>query len=222
MVPQESILGPILFTCYASTLQEFFTTSNNLIGYADDHSFIKHFSPMDQNVLPELELDIQNISDWMYWNHLKMNNAKTELITFRSRSGLKKQQLPEIRVGNEVVKSSEHIRFLGITLDQDLEMNKFISTKVRAAYVNTKKINKIRKLVTEEETKMLMSSNVLSYLEYGNSILVNLPMSTIKSLQSIQNYAAMVVCKNRNMTAQLSAFTNFIGYLSITDASINL
>ena len=72
-----------------------------------------------------------------------MNNAKSELITFGSRSSLKKQQLPEIRVGNEVVKSSESIRFLGITLDKDLEMKKFISTKIRAAYVNIKNINKI-------------------------------------------------------------------------------
>ena len=197
MVPQGSILGPTLFTCCASTLQELFTHSNNLTGYADDHSFIKPFSPIDQNILPELELDIQNISDWMYQNHLKMNNAKTELITFGSRSGLKKQQLPEIRVGNEVVKSSESIRILGITLDQDLEIKKFISTKVRDAYVNIKKINKIRKFLTEEETKMLMSSNVLSHLDYGNSILVNLPKSTTKSLQCIQNYAAKVVCKKK-------------------------
>ena len=100
------------------------------MGYADNHSFIQPFPPMDQNILPELELDIQNISDWMYQKHLKMNNAKTELITFGSRSGLKKQQLPEIRVGNEVVKSSESFKFLGITLDQDLEMKKFISTKL--------------------------------------------------------------------------------------------
>ena len=90
MVPQGSLLGPILFTCYASTLQELFTNSNNLTGYADDHSLIKPFSPIDINILPELELDIQNISDWMYQNHLKMNNAKTELITFGSRSSLKK------------------------------------------------------------------------------------------------------------------------------------
>ena len=170
---------------YASTLQELFTNSNNLMGYADDHSFIRPFSPMDHNTLTELELDIQNISNWMYWNHLKMKNSKTELITFGSRSGLKKQILPEIRAGNEVVKSSESVRFLGITLDQELEMKKFISTQVRTAYVNIKKINKIRKFLTEDETKMLMSSNVLSHLDYGNSILVNLPKSTTKSLQSI-------------------------------------
>ena len=90
-VPQGSILGPILFICYASTLQELFTNHNSLSRYADDHSFIKSFLPIDHNILSELELDIINISDWMYQNHLEKNNAKTELITFESRSGLKKQ-----------------------------------------------------------------------------------------------------------------------------------
>ena len=139
-VPQGSILGPICFTCYASTLQELFINHNSLSRYADDHSFIKSFSPIDHNILSELELDIKHISDWMYHNHLKMNNAKTEFISFGSRSGLKKQYLSEINVGNEVVKSSETIRFLGITLDEDLEMKKFIATKVRNAFFSIQKI----------------------------------------------------------------------------------
>ena len=88
-VPQGSILGPILFTCNASTLQEPFINNNSLSGYADDHSFIKSFSPIDNNVLMELELDFKHISEWMNWNHLKMYNAKTELITYGSKSGLK-------------------------------------------------------------------------------------------------------------------------------------
>ena len=128
-----------IFTCYASTLQELFTNLNSLSGYTDDYSFIKSFSPINHNILSELELDIRHISDWMYWNHLKMNNAKREFITFGSRSGLKKQYLSEIRVGNEVVKSSETIRFLGITLDKELEMKKFIAAKVRTAYFNIEK-----------------------------------------------------------------------------------
>ena len=64
-VPQGSIVGPIFFTCYTSTLQELFTYHNSLSGYADDHSFIKSFSPIDHNILSELELDIKHISDWM-------------------------------------------------------------------------------------------------------------------------------------------------------------
>ena len=90
-VPQGSILGPILFTCYASTLQELFIKNNSLSGYADDHSFIKSFSPIDNNIHTELELDIKHISEWMFQNHLKMNDAKTKLIMYGSKSGLKNQ-----------------------------------------------------------------------------------------------------------------------------------
>ena len=196
-VTQGSILGPILFICYANTLQELFTNHNSLSRYADDPSFIKSFLPIDHNILSELELDIKNISDWMYQNHLEMNNAKIEFITFGSRSRLKKQYLSEIKVGNEVVKSLETIRFLGITLDKDLEMKKFIATKVRNAYLNIKRINKIRKFLTEDETKILMYSKVLSHLDNGISILVNLPKSTVKPLQSIQNYTANIICKKQ-------------------------
>ena len=57
-----------------------------------------------------LELDIKHISHWMHQNHLKMNNGKTEFITFVTRSCLKKQYLSQIRVGNDVVKGSESIR----------------------------------------------------------------------------------------------------------------
>ena len=42
-----------------------------------------------------------------------------------------------------------------------------------------------------------MHSNVLSHLDCGNSILVNLPKSTVKPLQSIQNYAAKIICKRQ-------------------------
>ena len=44
---------------------------------------------------------------------------------------------------------------------------------------------------------MLMYSNVLSHLDYGNSILVNLPKATLKPLQSMQNYAAKIICKKQ-------------------------
>ena len=77
-VSQGSILGPILF---ARTLQELFTSHNSLSGYADDHSFIKSFSPIDHKILTDLQLDIKHIIDWMPKNHLKMNNGKTEFIT---------------------------------------------------------------------------------------------------------------------------------------------
>ena len=90
-----------------------------------------------------------------------------------------------------MVKGSETIRLLRIILDKELDMNKFIAAKARTAYFNIQKI-KIRKYLTEDEAKMCICSMVLSYLDYGNSLLVNLPKSTLKPLQSTQNYAAKI------------------------------
>ena len=133
----------------------------------------------------------------MHQNHLKMNNGKTQLIKFGTRSCLKKQDWSEIRVGNDVEKGSESVRSLGIILDIELDMKKFISAKARTAYFNIQNIKKIRKYLTEDDTKMLICSMVLSHLDYGNAILMNLHKSTIKALQSIQNYAAKITCKKQ-------------------------
>ena len=82
LVPQGSILGPILFNCYASTLMEIIPQRKDsfLSGYADDHAIIHSFNPEDNNINQIIENDIGKIKMWMEDNQLKMNNAKTEFI----------------------------------------------------------------------------------------------------------------------------------------------
>ena len=179
---------------------------NSLSGYADDHSSIKSFSSIDHKILTDLELDIKHISDWRHQNYLKMNNGKTEFITFRTKSCLKKQYLSDIKVGNDVVKGSETISFLGIILDKELGMKKLIAAKARTAYFNIQQIKKIRKHPTEDEIKMFICSMVLSHLDYCNSMLVNLPKSTLKPLQSIQNYAVKITGKKQKYDMKTCRF----------------
>ena len=45
LVPQGSLLGPILFNCYCSTLHDIIPTNVDLNGYADDHTLQKNFKP---------------------------------------------------------------------------------------------------------------------------------------------------------------------------------
>ena len=49
LVPQGSILGPVLFCCYVSTLPEVIkqTTDNTISGYVDDHAFTQAFTQKD-------------------------------------------------------------------------------------------------------------------------------------------------------------------------------
>ena len=79
LVPQGSILGPILFNCYANTLMEIIPERKDsfLSGNADDHAIIHSFSPDNNNIKQMIENDIETIRTWMEENQLKMNDVKT-------------------------------------------------------------------------------------------------------------------------------------------------
>ena len=85
-VPQDSILGPTLFTCHLSTLLSILPYSNNLqlSAYADDHSLIPGFTPGEDTLVTTKQLlkTSLNIKDWTHMNHLKMNESITQFIVF--------------------------------------------------------------------------------------------------------------------------------------------
>ena len=94
-VPQGSILGPILFNCYAITLMEIIPERKDsfLSGYADDHTIIHSFSPDNNSIKQIIESYIGKIKTWMEESQLKMNDAKTEFIVIGTSSSLWKKYL---------------------------------------------------------------------------------------------------------------------------------
>ena len=81
-VPQGSILGPILFTCYARTLTEIIPESNDsfLSGYADDLPIVNSFNPNNNKIKQKIESNIRKIKTWMEEYQFKMNDAMTDFI----------------------------------------------------------------------------------------------------------------------------------------------
>ena len=59
--------------------------------------------------------------------------------------------------------------------------------------LNLQRIKNVQKYLTKESCSTLVVSLCLSHLDYSNSILYSLPNSTIKQMQSIQNYGAKLV-----------------------------
>ena len=72
-------------------------------------------------------------------------------------------------------------------------MKKHIIKICQTAYFELKRISSIRRFLTEDATKTLVTSYILSRLDYCNCLLMGTPNSVIQPLQKIQNFAARLV-----------------------------
>ena len=74
------------------------------------------------------------------------------------------------------------------------------------AYYELKRVSYIRRYPTEDAAKQLVTSCVLSRLDYCNSLLMGTPNSVIQPMQKVQNTAARLILKaprHRNCTPLL-------------------
>ena len=196
-VPQGGILGPIMFNCYASMLMEVIPECKEsyLSGYTDDHTTIHCFSPDNKNTKQNIENDIGKIKTWMEETQLKMNDAKTEFIVLGTAGNLKKNTLENIKIGDTTIHWTSKIKFLGVHLDKRLSLKDHVQNRWRKANYNLKLIQNIRKYINTHTTKMLLSTLLLSQLDYVNSILTRAPITMNKPYQKFQNFAARVAYK---------------------------
>ena len=77
-VPQESILGPLLFSIYMNDLPAF-TQEDNIIMYANDTSLHEAFRTsceFNEEMIPAFS----NVCKWLRTNKLSLNTIKTEFM----------------------------------------------------------------------------------------------------------------------------------------------
>ena len=144
----------------------------------------------------ELEECAADLKVWMNENRLKMNNDKTEFILFGSKPQLDKCKTKTLNVDNTEIELVDKIKYLGVTLDQNLNLKKHITSKCQTTMLNIQCIKNIRQLLTKQATEILVLGTVMSHLDYCNSILVSLPEVDKIKMQCIQNIAAKMVVLN--------------------------
>ena len=193
-VPQGSILGPILFNIYTIELSWILKKHNVKFKlYADDTQFYFAVTSAEE-AKNKITTILNDVRDWMIKKKLKLNENKTECMLFGTANGLKNyENFHEIQIGSSTVKIVNVVKDLGIDIDNTLSMKSQILKTIKICNHHIKNISFIRKYLNQNTLKNLISSHVMSRLDYCNSIYYGLPNYLLKKLQNVQNRAARLV-----------------------------
>ena len=123
-------------------------------------------------------------------NHLQLNSSKTEVLWAATSRRLHQLLL---QVNADLVTSTSVVRNLGIFIDADVSMRTHVTRTVSSCFAVMRQLRNICRSVSRTVLQSLMSSLVLSRLDYGNATLAGIPSHLIRRLQSVMNAAARMI-----------------------------
>ena len=98
---------------------------------------------------------MSDIRQWLDYNHILLNEAKTEAIVFCSSAVHSPSSLSTICVCGSSISLSLTVCDIGVLLDSRLDMSAQVSNVCRSAYSNLFRIAKIRTILTTAACKTL-------------------------------------------------------------------
>ena len=166
--------------------------------YADDTQLYTSFKcNYPSATLPKLNSCISVMRVWMIKNKLKINDAKTKFIVFRSSQAKQDFSSLSISVGDSIISQSSKVRDLCVIFYQSLSFDDYISSVCRSTHFHLRNIGRIRSLLSYDPTAQLLRALITTRIDYCNSlhVLYNLPKCSIARLQKIQNQVARILTR---------------------------
>ena len=175
-VPQGSILGPLLFIIYMNDIH-IAREQLNFILYADDTNMISPMCSFSSQIALQsmsmtqlshnINVELNNIQEWLSINKLSLNVKKTKFMIFHYRQRNIDNLILDLQISSEKIELVAEFNFLGLTVDENLNWNAHIQKISNKISRTLGVMCRLKNFLPLHVLRILYNSLILPHLQYG-------------------------------------------------------
>ena len=182
---QGSVLGPLIFIIYVNVILLECAQDNSIYMYADDMLIVSQDENM--NVMcTNIQGKLNNVMKWCNYNKLTVNRAKTKFMVV-STQGL--NVVPNIQIENSNLSTVTSYEYLGMTLDNKLNMSKHVEGMYKKANIKLGILCKIRRFITEKTATRIYKTMIRPHLEYIDFVIESGTKEMVSKIDRLEDRA---------------------------------
>ena len=182
---QGSILGPLIYILYVNDVLSLLRNPNDMYLYADDMLILSDHQNVEI-MLKNLQIKIDSIYKWCLLNKLTINEVKTKYMVVK---GGKVEPIGKISINNRNLGKVTHYEYLGMILDQNLNMDKQIESMYKKANRKLGIMSKIRMFISNDTAARIYKTMIRPHIEYVDYVVESGGKTLVSKLDRLQERA---------------------------------